>query len=446
MQDNNRFLLIHPEISRTKYNFAGVIDNEPLELEYLCALLRQKGYEPDIWDGQVEKIPLTEKLRAFQPGYVYICGRTRQENFMKEYCEAAKEICGSTVFLGGLHVQHNFHRLYIDAADYILKTFDIYKIFDILDGVPLSDISGICYRSDQGWRENPSQPFDIRRLPLPDRSYFYAHSDRYRYLELLPCAHVRTAYSCPFRCRYCGRHSLNCGVYSARPIEEVVEEIQDIACDNIYFIDDDFLIDEERILSFISLVKEKGICKQYVCYGRADFIAKHPELMTQLREIGFYYILVGLEAIDDDFLKKYNKRCDMSSNVKAVEILNSVGINIMGMFIVGLDFTAKDFSRLYRWIKQHHLRHTAISIFTPELSSELMEEYKNRLITENPEAWDYLHVVAKPSKLSVRRYYFHYHVLLVKLFLKGWREGIYDFLDYGYYLKSFLKNMFRFGG
>lgn len=446
MQNNKRFLLIHPEISRTKYNFAGVIDNEPLELEYLYALLKQNGYEPDIWDGQVEKIPLTEKLRAFQPKYVYICGRTRQENFMKEYCTAAKKLCGSIVFIGGLHAQHNFHRFYIDTADYIIKTFDIYKVFDILDGKPLSDIDGVCYREDQSWTENPSQSFDIRRLPLPDRSYFYAHSDRYRYLELLPCAHVRTAYSCPFRCRFCYRNRLNCGVYSARPIEEVVDEIQSIACDNIYFIDDDFLIDEERIRTFISLVKYKAIHKKYVCYGRADFIAKHPELMTQLKEIGFYYILVGLEAIDDTFLKKYNKRCDMNSNIRAVEILNKVGINIMGMFIVGLDFTAKDFSKLYRWIKQHKLRHTAISIFTPEFSSELMEEYKSRLITENPEAWDYLHVVAKPSKLSVSRYYFHYHVLLVKLFLKGQRDGIYDFIDYGYYLKSFLKNMFRFGG
>lgn len=446
MKENNRFLLIHPEISRTKYNFAGVIDNEPLELEYLYALLKQKGYAPDIWDGQVEMIPLTEKLNVFQPQYVYICGRTRQENFMKEYCAAAKELCGSMVFVGGLHAQHNFRHFYIDAADYILKTFDIYKIFDIIEGAALSDIDGICYRAGETWYENPSQPFDIKRLPLPDRSYFYAYQDRYRYLELLPCAHVRTAYCCPFRCKFCYRNRLNCGVYSARPIEDVVDEIGQIACDNIYFIDDDFLIDEQRIRTFIRLVKEKGIRKQYVCYGRADFVAKHPALMAELKEIGFYYILVGLEAIDDRFLVDYNKRCDMNTNIRAVEILNAVGIHMMGMFIVGLNFTAKDFSQLYRWIKQHKLRHTAISIFTPEFSSELMEEYKDRLITDNPEAWDYLHVVAKPSKLSVKQYYFHYHVLLVRLFLKGWREGIYDFIDYGFYLKSFLKNMFRFGG
>ena len=30
MEKNKTVLLVHPEISRTKYNFAGIIDNEPL--------------------------------------------------------------------------------------------------------------------------------------------------------------------------------------------------------------------------------------------------------------------------------------------------------------------------------------------------------------------------------------------------------------------------------
>ena len=39
------FLLIHPEISRTRYNFVGVIENECLELEYISALLKKEGHE-----------------------------------------------------------------------------------------------------------------------------------------------------------------------------------------------------------------------------------------------------------------------------------------------------------------------------------------------------------------------------------------------------------------
>ncbi len=439
-------LLIHPEISRTKYNFAGVIDNEPLELEYISAMLKNSGITCEIWDGQVEKISVVKKLREFRPDLLYVCGRTRQENFMKEYCRAAKSICGSITIIGGIHAQHCFKRFYVPEVDYIFTTFDIFKILDIINGVPSDNISGLCFKRDGVWTSNDAEPFDISRLPVPDRTYFYSHSDRYRYLELLPCAHVRTAYSCPFRCSFCYRNRLNCGKYTVRPIRDVVMEIRDIKCDNIYIIDDDFLVDKRRVGEFIRLVRKFGIKKKYVCYGRADFIAKNENLMKELKKIGFYYILTGLEAFDEKYLRSYRKKTTLNCNEAAVKILNGTGINIMGMFIADLDFSPSDFTKMYSWIRRNKLKHTAVSILTPELDSPMFKEYSNRIISRDPAEWDYLHVVAKPKKMSVKEYYFHYHILMIRLFIKGWREGIYDFLDYESYIKSFLKNMFRFGG
>lgn len=66
MLGNKRILLVHPEISRTKYNFAGVIDNEPLELEYIFAVLKNSGFEPYIWDGQVEKYLSRKGLKTYR--------------------------------------------------------------------------------------------------------------------------------------------------------------------------------------------------------------------------------------------------------------------------------------------------------------------------------------------------------------------------------------------
>lgn len=442
--ENKKILLVHPEISRTKYNFAGVIDNEPLELEYIWAMLKSEGYEPYIWDGQVEEEPFAKRLEEVDPAAVYLCGRTRQENFMKEYCRAAKER-GCLTMVGGLHAQSSYKRFYEGYIDYVFRSFDIFGILNVLRGEALDSVNGLCRRQGSVWRENEVHPFDIKRLPRPDRTYFYAHP-RYRYLELQPCAHVRTAYCCPYKCSFCYRNRLNCGTYVASDIADVVEEIEGIECDNIYIIDDDFLFNEKRIEEFVRLIKEKGIHKRYVCYGRADFISKHKPLMKKLADIGFYYVLVGLEAADDKHLYRYNKKSDLHANSAAVEILNEVGINIMGMFIVDLDFKGEDFRDIARWVRRHKLKHAAVSIFTPEMSGELYDEYRSRLITKDPSHWDYLHVVAKPAHMSVKRYYMHYHILLVKLFLRAWRYGIYDFLDYKFYISSMLKNLFKFGG
>ena len=113
------------------------------------------------------------------------------------------------------------------------------------------------------------------------------------------------------------------------------------------------------------------------------------------------------------------------------------------MFILGLDFETKDFKSLYKWIKNHKLRHVATSIFTPEFGIETYDMYKDRMITDNPSHWDYLHLVAKPTKMSVKRYYLNYYILLIKLFLKAKKEGVYDFIDYGDYIKSFIFNIFK---
>lgn len=445
-----KFLLIHPEISRTKYNFVGIIENECLELEYISSVLKQRDYEVYFYDGQVKKTDVKTKIKKVKPDVVYVCGRTRQENFMLEYCEEAKKYNDKIItIIGGLHAQLNYERMYREYVDYILTTFDVFQLFLMVDysihhtGVKLEEMEGVCYQKDGTWFKKEAKPFDINRLPLPDRTYFDEHPDRYRYLELEHAAWVRTAYCCPYHCKFCQRNKMNGGKYVCRDIKDVVDEIAQIKSDHIYIVDDDFLFDADRLRTFVSSIKEKKIEKKYICYGRSDFIAKNKELMKELKEIGLYYVLVGLESIKDDNLNRYHKKSSVSNNLKTIQICNELGIHIMGMFIIDLDYEPKDFKQLYRWIKEHDLKHVAISIFTPELGTELYDKYQHRIITDNPSHWDYLHVVAKTSKMSVKRYYFYYYVLLIKLFLKAKREGVYDFIDYGDYIKSFIANIFK---
>lgn len=439
-----RFLLIHPEISRTKYNFKGIIENECLELEYISAILKNANHQVYIYDGQVEEDTVYKRLTEVRPDVIYVCGRTRQENFMLEYCKTAKEYNENIItIIGGLHAQLCYKRMYKDYIDYILTSFNIFNILKIISPtIDNKEIEGLCYKENDVWLKNPSVPFDINTLPLPDRTYFYEHPSNYQYLELKHAAWVRTAYCCPYKCKFCSRNKMNCGKYSYRDIKDVVSEIENIQSENIYIVDDDFLYNKDRLKTFISLIKERGIKKNYICYGRADFIASNPDIMKKLKEIGLYYVLVGLESIENSTLNSYNKKSSVDKNIASIDICNNLDINIMGMFILSLDFESKDFKELYKWIKSHNLKHVAISIFTPEIDTETYIEYKDRLITNNPSHWDYLHVVAKPNKISVKRYYFNYYILLIKLFLKAQKDGIYDFINYREYIVSFVRNIF----
>lgn len=132
---DKKILLVHPEVSRNKYNFNGILENEPLELEYLSAVLKQEGYTPEIFDVPREAVSLEEKLRQCRPDVFYICGRIKQEAFMKEYIRLAKRLDPQVVtIVGGLHVQKNQERFYMPETDYILTTFDVFQVSRIIEG------------------------------------------------------------------------------------------------------------------------------------------------------------------------------------------------------------------------------------------------------------------------------------------------------------------------
>ena len=74
MSDRSKVLLIHPEEARHKYNFKGIIENECLDLEYLSAVLQEKGYSVFFWDGKIEDTKAADKIEEIKPDVVYITG------------------------------------------------------------------------------------------------------------------------------------------------------------------------------------------------------------------------------------------------------------------------------------------------------------------------------------------------------------------------------------
>ena len=430
-------ILVRPEESRTKYDFQGIIENECLELEWIQTILQDRGYSVTIFDKQVEAQSFQEFISDKKFDVFYGEARCFQETFILEYAGAFKERFHGLVILGGIHAQVCKERYFLEDVDVVLSGFNYYDLPDIIEGN--RNAFNISYRKEGNWISNPLKATDIKRMPLPERTYFYRHPDRYQYLDLKHAMWLRSSFCCPYRCRFCLRNHMNQGIYSRRNVTDLVDEIELNDNENVYLVDDDFLYDETYLRNFIDEIKKRRIRRNYICYGRADFIAAHEEIVAELKEIGFDYFLVGLEDIHDEKLDVYRKRNTIENNEKCIAICQKYGIRLMAMFILGLDYRGKDFRDLYSYICRHRLKHVAVSIYTPELGLPCEEEY----ITEDPSRFDYLHLVAKPKYLSVKAWYFHYYVLLIRLFLKGRRDGVYDFIDYGTYIRSFIKNIFR---
>lgn len=441
-------LLVRPKSSNIIANI-NLINLEPLELEYLYTVAIEEKANCEILDCLYDDRSLTEVLKSFNPDMVAISGYITQEPIIIEYSKIIKKHNSNIkIVVGGVHAEVNFERFYIDTIDYIVRSSslepfkELLRLTDKSEENTLSSIEGICYRIDNIWKENKPLTIDPNKLPIPDRRHFNVNKNNYRYLGFTPCAIVKTAFSCPYQCNFCFCRKVNNGEYVARDIEIVVEEIENIQCDNIHIVDDTFLLNIERVNKFIELIKEKNIKKNFIFYSRADFIVSNEDLIGELAAVGTKGIIVGLEAIEDSALNSYTKASSKAFNEQCVNILKKYGIECIALFIINLDATKEDFDKLYRWIKDRELHYATVSIFTPIPGTDVFNQYKDKIITNNLEHWDFLHLVLEPINMPKRAFYLEYYKLTLKIALLGKKKGLYDFIDMNY-IKNTAKRTYK---
>lgn len=446
-----KVLLVRPEAPNL-LSFTKILDNEPLELEYLHTVLMARGHQDRIFDGLVEQKTFLEVLKEESPDVIAVTGYITQENLMKRYVALAKAYNPKIIsVLGGVHVQLNYERFYDSQVDYMLRSEAVSVFCDLLDRLisPTEDFSGLnglVYHENGTWHVNALVPMCIDDLPIPDRSHFYTHKKHYRYLDLTEVATIKTAFSCPHTCNFCYCTQLAGGRYQMRNLDLVMAEIEGLDCQNVQIVDDDFLVYAERCYDFIGRLKAAGIEKTFICYARADDVIRDPELIKALAEVGFKYFLVGLEAIDDAVLSDMNKQTTEDMNRRCVEIIQGTSAQCIALMIISHEAKIGDFERLYSWVDRVGLKFVTVSIFTPIPGTPLYEQHKDALISDNIEDWDFLHLVLEPTQMTRAQFYRQYYLLFIKLYKLAKKTGFYDFMDLKYYrnlLGNYLKRKMR---
>lgn len=433
-----KVLLVRPVLLNA-LTLSSSMDCEPLELEYLYTVCSELHVDARIYDGVVEYQKFSSALKEYQPDVVAMTGYITQENRMKKYSALSKRICpGCKVIIGGVHAQLNYKRLYFSDADYVFSSESMQCFQELLltiqTGKSVSGINGLCHRKAGAFVENELVPCNINDLPIPIRDFQKQHAEKFRYLEFSRVATLKTAVSCPYKCSFCYGTNLHGGIYQARSIDKVIEELKTIEAETIFIVDSDFLVDENRLSRFAAAVKANGIHKSYICYARADFIAKHPSAVHNLCEIGFRYFLVGIEGIENSNLTSYQKLTSKEINENCVTILNQNSAECVALLIADLTFRKKDFQQVYEWVKAQNLKHVSMSIFTPIPPTKLYQREKERIFERRIEKWDLVHLVMRPQNLSSFRFYWNDRLFLFKTFLLGYKRGAYRFVNAKYVL------------
>lgn len=408
-----KILLIRPKPHKETIGLQNVMICEPLELEYIGAYMKPLGHEVIIIDMILEKKPLGHYIKKHRPDLVGITGYISHVNIIKSYAEEIKNIIpGCVVVAGGVHaevVPEDFQSPFID---FIVKANGLKTFREIVDGqIKKDQIKGV-YQSHLECIKETAFPY-----PHPDRTLVARYRKKYYYMFHNPCALIKTSFGCPYQCSFCFCREITDGHYFTRALQDIIEEIREIPEDEIYIVDDDFLVDRDRLRQFFHLLRENRIEKKYLIYGRSDFIAENEDIIKEFAECGLRAVIVGLESSKEKELKKYNKNSSVESNERAIEILHQYGVECYGTLILGTDWTKADFDQLYQWLKKLEIKFINLQPFTPLPGTAVFPKYKDKLLIDRYEfeKWDLAHLVVKPDKITIRSYYFQILRLYYKI-------------------------------
>ncbi len=383
---------------------------EPLELEYASAYLEKYGHQTDIVDLILEKKPLKYFLKNKDYDLVCFTGYLPHVGVIKQYAASVKIFNPAIkTVVGGIHAE-------VMPGDFIDKNIDfilevnglktLKAVVDSLTGVNLTNntISGL-------WTGHPQSimPETVFDYPFPDRAKTKKYRNRYNYIYHEKCATLKTSFGCPYRCEFCFCPEITKHQYFARDIADVVEEIKTIEEKNIFIVDDNFLFNIKRLKEFCLLLRRERIKKNFILFGRADFIVKHPKILEELKESGLTAVFIGLESFKEEDLKDFNKRTTVAINTQAVNILENLEIYCYSGLIAGLDFEQCDFDNLIKYLND--FQHPAINLqpITPLPGTPLYHKIGSEVCIprERYELWDMAHILIRPTKMSPRKFYYN---------------------------------------
>ncbi len=406
-----RILLIEPAKSPVTMGGEDVFLFEPLALEYLAAGVDSR-HEVRILDQRIDDT-VDQTVEGFAPDIVGITGYTVHVNSVKGLAEKVKTSNPEILtVVGGHHATVAPSDFDVPAIDIVVVGEGVGKFQQIVEradqGDGFEEIPGVLAGDDK--KSAPGVTVhagDLDELPFPDRSLTAPYRHAYYSEYMQPLASIRTSKGCPFRCNFCALWKITGGKYLTRAPEKIVEELATIDEEYVFFADDESLVDAKRMKRLARLIEESGIRKKYFLYGRSDTIANHPDLLGLWRDIGLERVFVGLEFFRDSDLERINKGSTAQHNLEAVRVLQELGIDIYASFIVHPEFNERDFAEFRRYCHSIKLSFASFAVLTPLPGTDFYDEVKDRLLTHEPEYFDFIHTVL-PTTLPLEEFYRQY--------------------------------------
>ena len=388
-----RLLLINPSNVNKGLGNLRATAWPPLNLPYIAAVT------PSNYDVAI----LDENVSPFRFQEADIVGITAYTSSVNRGYRIARQYRqhGIPVVMGGIHVS-----MRPDEALMYCDTVVVGEAEEVWPQLLVDFEKGRLRRRYDG------RPVDLTRLPLPRR-------------DLLPRRHYRwgslqTSRGCPMDCAFCSVTAFNGRRFRRRPLDSVLEELDQIPQRLVMLADDNLIgygeADRQWAAQFFQALIARR-CKKYFFAQASLQVGADRELLRLAAAAGIRIFFVGLESINLESLSAYNKHVNLQhlkryDYQQLVANIRRSGIACLGAFVLGGDHEDRRvFFDTLRFIRSAQIDILQMTKPTPLPGTRLWRQMDQagRIMSWNfPADWDSYRLtklVFRPARMSIEEVY-----------------------------------------
>lgn len=277
---------------------------------------------------------------------------------------------GIKTIYGGPNATANSEK-HVNYFDYVIRRDAEITLNELLDTLSKNkipkNIKGIWFKNGEKIIKNPDRPYnkqlDLLKYPARQVINMNDYDRTIEFSKSKPFDVVVGSRGCPFTCKFCSSKTFWNQCYLARSVKDVIKEIKYLMktykTKGIHFREDNFTVNKKRTSEFCKELKKLGI--KWCCQTRVNTINK--QLLKEMKDSGCVGVNLGFESINPETLKVLGKGITKQQIIDAIDLLEEVGMNWKGGFMVGvLNENKEDIKRTMNfWKKIKKLPHSHLS-------------------------------------------------------------------------------------
>jgi len=219
------------------------------------------------------------------------------------------------------------------------------------------------------------------------------------------CIPILAERGCPYSCfNYCTYPLEQGREVRSRSNENIVNEmkywVNKLGVKEFVFRDPIFSINRKKSVGLAKLIISENLQIKFTIETHLNNIDE--ELALLLKKAGLFFMQVGIESVDEDVMQNAKRfSLKKAEEINKVKMLRSVGIKVMGMYILGYETDTKESClATIEYAKQLNTYLAVFSIFTPYPGTPTYISFKDKIDTSKFEDYDQWNLVFKHNNLS----------------------------------------------